>query len=729
MTSADECSRVVLLPRTIIEFAVILLFLLPVTEGLAQWTWRNPLPQGNDLYAAWFVNQDKGFVVGDIGTVLKTTNGGLTWTITLLKDVNPYTHLSGICFPDENTGYIINSEEQIYKTTDGGDTWDLIYTETDYYLSAVHFADALHGVVVCTGSRILKTADGGTSWSKIDITPTAYLRSVWFPDAQNGYVVGNNGLILHSADGGNTWLPQNSGVTTALFSVNFSSQANGYAVGDSGVILGTLNSGNTWTPTNVGDTVELYSVSSVNQDTAIAVGRADWSILMMNAPRMFRTVNGGITWSIIPGNNYYKSVFCLPDGTAFTEGYLGLIGKTSDGGSSWTLLSNCLTSNSIRCIDFPTPEIGYAATAGYEVSTGVILKTTDGGDSWFSLDSTFYQKNFHAVDFTSATFGCIAGENIYNTFDGGASWMLRYTGSWYRTVRSLRFASSTVGIAVGDSGTILRTSDIGQTWTRLASGTSNPLNSVCFPDPNTGYIAGTGVLLKTQDAGVTWTLQTMPYYLFGICFTSSLVGFAGGCAINGGPGRIIKTINGGGNWSDITHAGNQSRIRAIHFYDADTGYAVGGISFVTSVVWKTVDGGLNWQELKLPSNYPFYSVTATDTYKVYIGGHAGYLFGTTNGGITGAKEPGLVDNPPMLTAYPNPTSDHITLSFDIVHPSHVSIAIFDCLGNRVGLVTDSDQHHGLFTATYATRGLNAGVYFIRLRVDNHVEMKKVIIMQ
>ena len=41
------------------------------------WYWQNPLPQGNYLTSISFVNPDTGWAVGDAGTIIKTTNGGI----------------------------------------------------------------------------------------------------------------------------------------------------------------------------------------------------------------------------------------------------------------------------------------------------------------------------------------------------------------------------------------------------------------------------------------------------------------------------------------------------------------------------------------------------------------------------------------------------------------------------------------------------------------------------
>ena len=73
---------------------------------------------------------------------------------------------------------------------------------------------------------------------------------------------------------------------------------------------------------------------------------------------------------------------------------------------------------------------------------------------------------------------------------------------------SASFAQGTA-VAVGALGTILRTTDGGDTWTPQSSGTTNFLNGVSFVDANTGTaVGGEGTILRTTDGGDTWTPQS-----------------------------------------------------------------------------------------------------------------------------------------------------------------------------------------------------------------------------
>ncbi|MBU1180494.1 hypothetical protein KJ885_06130 [Patescibacteria group bacterium] len=93
------------------------------------WFWQNPLPQNNNLKAVKYITSTFVLAVGDNGTVLKSTNGGSTWT-KLPAPKNPgivgetTNPLSSISFINENTGWIVGGYS-IFKTVDGGTTWQV----------------------------------------------------------------------------------------------------------------------------------------------------------------------------------------------------------------------------------------------------------------------------------------------------------------------------------------------------------------------------------------------------------------------------------------------------------------------------------------------------------------------------------------------------------------------------------------------------------------------------
>jgi hypothetical protein len=83
---------------------------------------RNGTPQSsgtnNPLYGVSFVDVNTGWAVGDLGTILHTTDGGATWR---RQSTSTLSSLVGVSFVDANTGNVVGLEGTILRTTTGGE--------------------------------------------------------------------------------------------------------------------------------------------------------------------------------------------------------------------------------------------------------------------------------------------------------------------------------------------------------------------------------------------------------------------------------------------------------------------------------------------------------------------------------------------------------------------------------------------------------------------------------
>ena len=116
----------------------------------------------------------------------------------------------------------------------------------------------------------------------------------------------------------------------------------------------------------------------------------------------------------------------------------------------------------------------------------------------------------YGASFTDANTGTATGDNgtIIRTTDGGNSWAIESSGTT-NTLYGISFTDVNHGIAVGASGTIVRTTDAGNNWSSQTSGTTNGLLAVSFTDANTGTAVGeNGTIVRTTDGGNTWASQT-----------------------------------------------------------------------------------------------------------------------------------------------------------------------------------------------------------------------------
>ena len=143
--------------NTILSFALTLIFTgsISVFGQGPNWKWQNPLPTGNSFYDVHFVDAQTGWAVGWVGTILKTTNGGSTWSIQ--NSGTPY-HIYSIQFIDNQTGWAVG-DSAILKTSNGGTTWIQQGNGNEGRLTSVYFINNQTGWAAGSG-KIYLTSDG-----------------------------------------------------------------------------------------------------------------------------------------------------------------------------------------------------------------------------------------------------------------------------------------------------------------------------------------------------------------------------------------------------------------------------------------------------------------------------------------------------------------------------------------------------------------------------------------
>lgn len=147
----------------------------------AGWVWQHPLPQGNALFAVAPIGSEGVIAVGPLGTILRSTDRGKTWTF---ESSGTSQYLVAASFSDELTGTVVGQAGTILRTVDGGSTWTLQSSGTNRFLYGVSFVDINDGTVVGDFGTILRTTDGGEMWKSQDSGTANVLRGVSFVDSK-----------------------------------------------------------------------------------------------------------------------------------------------------------------------------------------------------------------------------------------------------------------------------------------------------------------------------------------------------------------------------------------------------------------------------------------------------------------------------------------------------------------------------------------------------------------
>ena len=142
------------------------------------------------------------------------------------------------------------------------------------------------------------------------------------------------------------------------------------------------------------------------------------------------------------------------------------------------------------------------------------------------------------------------------------------------TLMSVQFQTVQNGWVVGTGGTILRTTDGGKRWKRMASGTSTLLTAIFFADSSNGWVTGAGGFLsRTTNGGESWSQQALDTQqpLYAVSFSSLTVGW-----VVGGGGTIFHTTDGGQHWTEQV-SGTTAALYAAHFLSDQKGTIVGAL--------------------------------------------------------------------------------------------------------------------------------------------------------
>jgi photosystem II stability/assembly factor-like uncharacterized protein len=686
----------------------------------AQWTWQNPLPTGNDLNCIRFVDATTGYAVGDAGTIIKTTDGGLTWTI--LNSGTPFD-LYSVYFTDKNTGYAAGGWNYDYvtlKTTNGGMSWSVLTPGFQGTCKSIHFVNADTGYFVGNSyldpsdGVIVKTTAGGENWI-IKTFAHNGLSSVYFTDEDTGYALGES--LWKTTDGGANWIYQYNVSGKSVF---FTDSKTGYIAGDYGKILKTTNAGTSWELQHTDSTYSVTSVFFTDSNTGYAVGGANSKGVIL------KTKDAGVSWTnmIMENLPLLTSVHFQNTNTGYAVGKNGAIIKTTEGGTEWSFLSSKITSKTLNATSFLNVNTGYAVGEG-----GTILKTIDGATHWTHLNSGT-TKNLNAVCFNNFNTGYAVGESgcILKTNNGGESWTTQVSGSNV-SLSSVHFPVDEIGYAVGDS-MVLSTKDGGLTWIgqsllRGWSWYSSRLNSVFFTSADTGFAVGSqgwipcGVLYKTVNGGKDWTICPVGItYFFSVFFSDANTGYVSGygnCGDEGVfPGTLLKTTDGGSTW---TKSSTTIIANAIYFPNADTGYIIGGGS-----IQRTTDGGTTWSNPLFITGNALHSISFPDKETGYIVGSNGTILKTTNGGAfpTAVEKVSLEST---FTIYPNPATNKISIATNSNLQGETTI----CIYNMNGALLQQNKFQSQNMIEMDVSALVKGIYLIEIQTKKGIETKKLVV--
>jgi photosystem II stability/assembly factor-like uncharacterized protein len=399
----------------------------------------------------------------------------------------------------------------------------------------------------------------------------------------------------------------------------------------------------------------------------------------------------------------------------------------SEVNAQWVIQYSSSPAQTISSLRFFDSNTGYHTSSLFNGSTLNIYKTTNGGVNYVAQNSSYTSQRFMAIYMTHPDTVFISGNygKILRTFNGGQNWvtvnsdtLIQYWGLW--------FVNSSTGFAAGSSGKVIKTTNRGDNWTVQNSGVIGQLDGIYFLNESTGYIGGSNAIIKTTDGGANWSTLTGIFVSFetATCmyFSDTNNGMYGTNA-----GRIAKTTNGGLNWTEV-YMNSGTAVWGLSFANSQTGY---GCTSDGKVI-KTTDGGTSWGIQNTPLTENLYEIHFPSAMTGYVGTWSGKILKTTNGGLTFANNnsTNLPQSVPLHQNFPNPFNPATTISFTLPSERTVEIiTVFDASGKKVTRILNNNLGAGEHSINWNAGDLPGGVYFARLTAGDQTITRTMILLK
>lgn len=384
-----------------------------------------------------------------------------------------------------------------------------------------------------------------------------------------------------------------------------------------------------------------------------------------------------------------------------------------------------------------------------------------------------------------------------------------------------------IGILVGEGGAILTSDGVGPVdWIERQSGTTKRLNFVKHhpetSEPKFFTVGDSGTVLFSSDKGHNWESRSIPSLnknLYGLAYFENPFATAPALAVCGESGIVGISTDGGSSWAQHNTI-TTNKLNSLISYGYDHYVAVGengtiikggpggwenksvdtsihlyriyeGIELAWSDLWVVGSNGkiyyssnygINWSPRNSGVTNDLYDIKFKSENEGMVVGAGGVVRYTTNRGLTWLSDPyfdGLtdgdiiaisavdtntasaivhnatlsssgtlilsvstepftdVDDEDNLTPsefrleqnYPNPFNPSTTIEFSIPERSFIKLEIFNSLGEKVATLVSEELNAGNYKYEWKAGNLPSGIYYYKLTTNNYEQTKKLVLLK
>lgn len=473
--------------------------------------------------------------------VLKSINGGATWTVTGLSNpVTTYRLIRRLIINPSNPQILLAATSSgIYRTTNGGSTWTQITTFSTYDLE---FKPGDPNTVYAAGTGFHLSTNGGASFTQI---------------ATGIAVSGVNRMAIAVT-------PHDVNYVYVLASDNANSGLQG--------VYKSVNSGTSFTV--VATSPNMLNGSSNGSgtggqgwyDLCIAASPLDKNEVVIGGVNVWRTTDGGANWTLYGHWTGSGAPFTHADHHDLEYDPSGVLYNANDGtlykrtasSSSWTELSNGMNISQIYRIGLSGQTANKWITGhqdnGTSIWNGTSYNAQLGGDG---MDCFFDRSNDNNV------FGEYQNGVLRRSTNGGGTWAAVTTGltgtsPWMTPWKQDPQVANNIYVGRTD---LFKSTNQGTSWTQLGSISGSGTIREFAVAPNNSlviYVLKSSGIFKTVDGGVNWTNVTgtvpvgsaLPEYVVIHPSDGNTAWVV--CSGYSNANKVFKTTNGGSTWTNIS---------------------------------------------------------------------------------------------------------------------------------------------------------------------------------
>jgi photosystem II stability/assembly factor-like uncharacterized protein len=605
--------------------------------------------------------------------ILRSTDNGESYTF-FNQGLKNITTVTSLAVNSKGTLFATTQSKGIYRSTDNGEYWEKIYSSSDVYNNsmAINSKDYIF-VGSNSDDRIIRSTDNGNTWDELydDVLKYSNIYSLKIDNRDRLYVCTESKGILRSEDNAKSWKVINNGLSEYwINTILFTEKGSMFAGSANRGIFRSTDDGNSWH--SVSPSFSIYSSTTDSKGNLFFGADGDGILLSTDNGDSWTYNNKNITATNITSFVFDNSGNIF-SGTAQNGIYL-----FNPKDKKWINRKNGLYSRNISALHKNSNGILFAGA-----SQDGLYKSSDNGENWIQTVNPFLNKIISSFGNDSdGNFFVYTTEGLYNSTDQGNSWnYLGFNGQMNDIMRISNKGEIFLSIR---ANCILYSSNHGETWKTIGRQISLSQIMDFAVNNNKIYAApfGKGIYVSTPEED-NWQMLNLNYYstyITTIFIDSKKTIYAGYY-----DGTIIYSFNDGQTWSFIDPNPIRSSINTIR--ESPEGEIYVGTS--KDGVYKIIE---QTDKVTKEKNIPYANSLGQN--------------------------------------YPNPFNSSTNINFSLIEGSHVTIKIYNCLGEEVGSLLSEYKQPGSYIVRWKAGDASNGVFYYKLisetSSNRYEEIKKML---